>query len=360
MANVATKILVVDDEEKIRTLLAEMLTSEGYEVFQAQDGDSALEIAEMEHPDLILLDVWMPGMDGFEVLEAMRRTEAMESTPCIFITAMDPSEGERTAMDLAVDCYFTKPFELSTLQAAVRSVLRKSGTIMTPIVTGHPMLDKRALAGGIPVGSLTLIEGSSASGKSVLTQQLMSGSLFSGHQVACFTSEDTERSLASQMNSLGLNVSSYIANKKFRIQPIASPGKNDNPDEMLANLAMRMMTLPRNYRAIFVDAITNLASISEEASIMSFFHDCKNLCGTGRTVILVAHASAFEEKLLIRLRSLCDAHFSLKVENSSGKQIRILEVSKIHNADLATGDVISFMVEPGMGIKILPMNKVRA
>ena len=355
-----TKILVAEDERDIRELVIDTLFDHGYDVLEAKDGKETVQTACREIPDLILLDVTMPGMDGFEILDAMRRTEAMESTPCIFITAMDPSEGERTAMDLGVDCYFTKPFELSTLQAAVRSVLRKSGTIVTPIVTGHPMLDKRALAGGIPVGSLTLIEGSSASGKSVLSQQLMSGSLFSGHQVACFTSEDTERSLASQMNSLGLNVSSYIANKKFRIQPIASPGKNDNPDEMLANLAMRMMTLPRNYRAIFVDAITNLASISEEASIMSFFHDCKNLCGTGRTVILVAHASAFEEKLLIRLRSLCDAHFSLKVENSAGKQIRILEVSKIHNADLATGEVISFMVEPGMGIKILPMNKVRA
>ncbi len=360
MDEISTKILVVDDEEQIRTILAEMLTSEGYEVMQAEDGETALDIADIEHPDLVLLDVWMPGMDGFEVLEIMRRTEAMENTPCIFITAMDPSEGERTAMDLAADYYLTKPFEPEVLQAAVRSALRGTGTITTSIVTGNPMLDKSALAGGIPVGSLTLIEGSSASGKSVLTQQLMAGSLFSGHQVACFTSENTERSLLSQMNSLGLKVSSYIVNKKFRVQHIPTPGKNDDPGELLSNLAMRMMTLPKNYRVIVVDAITNLASISEDSTIMSFFHDCKNLCAMGRTVILVAHASAFDEKLLIRLRSLCDAHFSLRVENSGGRQIRILEVSKIHNADLATGEVISFTVEPGMGIKILPMNKVRA
>lgn len=360
MAEIATKILVVDDEEQIRTMLAEMLTSEGYEVTQAEDGETALDIADIEHPDLVLLDVWMPGMDGFDVLEGMRRTEAMESTPCIFITAMDPSDGERMAMDLAADCYLTKPFELSILRAAVRSVLRKTGTITSPIVTGNQNLDKRALAGGIPVGSLTLIEGSSASGKSVLTQQLMSGSLSSGHHVACFTSEDNERSLLSQMNSIGLKVSSYLANKNFRIQHIKAPGRNEKPDDLLSDLATRLMTLPRNYRVIFVDAITNLASISEEASIMNFFHECKNLCGKGRSVILVAHASAFEEKLLIRLRSLCDAHFSLRVEYSAGRQIRVLEVSKIHNAELSTGEVISFTVEPGMGIKILPMGKVRA
>ena len=137
MAEILPKILVVDDEEHIRTMLAEMLTLEEYEVMQAEDGETALEIAEMEHPDLVLLDVWMPGMDGFEVLERMRRTEAMENTPCIFITAMDPSEGERTAMDLAADYYLTKPFELSILRAAVRSVLRKTGAVTTPIVTAR-------------------------------------------------------------------------------------------------------------------------------------------------------------------------------------------------------------------------------
>ena len=189
MDEISIKILVVDDDEDIRTVLAEMLTLEGYQVIEAEDGETALDIADLEHPDLVLLDVRMQGMDGFDVLERMRRIEDMKDTPCIFVTVMDPSEGERTAMDLEAEHYVTKPFEVSVLQATVRSVLRKTGNITKPIVTGQPMLDKRALAGGIPVGSLTLIEGSSASGKSVLTQQLMGGSLFSGHQAACFTSE---------------------------------------------------------------------------------------------------------------------------------------------------------------------------
>ena len=360
MPGLSPKILVADDEEHIRKMLVDMLLLEGYEVLEAEDGASALEIAEIENPDLVLLDVWMPDIDGFEVLERMRLTSTLEETPCIFITAMDPSEGEITALDLAADHYLSKPIDPSLLQAAVRSVLLKAGTVTTPLVTGYPILDKKALAGGIPVGSLTLIEGSSGSGKSVLSQQLISGSLNSGHQVACFTSEDTERSLLSQMNSIGLNVSKYIPKKRFRIQRIAEPGKYDEPEELLLKLSMQIATLPKNYRAVFVDAVTNLASISEEAAIMSFFYTCKNICTSGRSIVLVAHASAFDERLLIRIRSICDAHFSMRVETSESKQVRVLEVSKIHNADLTTGDVVSFVVEPGIGMSIIPINKVRA
>ena len=65
------KVLVVEDEENIRIMLAELLTLEGYEVMQAEDGETGLDIAAIEHPDLVLLDVWMPGMDGLEVLEKM-------------------------------------------------------------------------------------------------------------------------------------------------------------------------------------------------------------------------------------------------------------------------------------------------
>ena len=92
MAGILPKILVVEDEEHIRNMLVEVLSFEDYEVMQAEDGETALDIANIEHPDLILMDVWMPGMDGLETLEKMRMTSAMEETPCILITAMDPSE----------------------------------------------------------------------------------------------------------------------------------------------------------------------------------------------------------------------------------------------------------------------------
>ncbi len=77
-------------------------------------------------------------------------------------------------------------------------------------------------------------------------------------------------------------------------------------------------------------------------------------------MILVAHSSAFDEGMLTRLRSLCDAHLRLYVENVRGKQVRIMEVSKVHSADLATGNVVSFTVEPGMGMRIVPMSKAKA
>ena len=74
----------------------------------------------------------------------------------------------------------------------------------------------------------------------------------------------------------------------------------------------------------------------------------------------VAGAVAFDDGILTRLRSLCDAHLRLYVENVSGKRVRIMEVSQEHSADMATGNVVSFTVEPGMGMRILPMSKAKA
>ncbi len=76
--------------------------------------------------------------------------------------------------------------------------------------------------------------------------------------------------------------------------------------------------------------------------------------------ILVAHSSAFDEGSLTRLRSLCDVHLRLYVENVMGKQMRIMAVSKVHGADLATCKVVSFTVEPGMGMRIVPRSKAKA
>ncbi len=75
---------------------------------------------------------------------------------------------------------------------------------------------------------------------------------------------------------------------------------------------------------------------------------------------MVVHSFAFDERMLIRLRSLCDAHLNLSVENIGAKQMRVMEVSKVHNADQSTGNLVSFEVEPGLGMKIIPVNKAKA
>ena len=103
-----------------------------------------------------------------------------------------------------------------------------------------------------------------------------------------------------------------------------------------------------------------LVAHSDDRAIIDFFASCKQLCALGRTLIAVVHSYAFDDRMLIRVRSLCDAHLILKMEQVGERLVKILEVAKVRNADQSTGNVISFDVEPGMGMKIIPISKAKA
>jgi CheY-like chemotaxis protein len=104
-----TTVLVVDDEWDIRELLVDTILDTGLAVIEAGDGKTALERASKDHPDLILLDVWMSGMDGFEVLRKLRENADTENIPVVLLTAMPASEGETPGLDLGVTHYITDP-----------------------------------------------------------------------------------------------------------------------------------------------------------------------------------------------------------------------------------------------------------
>jgi DNA-binding response OmpR family regulator len=118
------KILVVDDEERIRTLVEAYLRQEGYFVVTAENGKEALEQVQFEHPDLILLDVMMPEMDGFEFMREYTRTN---SEPVILLTAKLEESDKIVGLELGADDYITKPFSLRELTARIRTVLRRVG-----------------------------------------------------------------------------------------------------------------------------------------------------------------------------------------------------------------------------------------
>jgi two-component system OmpR family response regulator len=117
------RLLVVDDEPNIRELLSASLRFAGFEVDVAANGTEALRLAPMVHPDLILLDVMMPGLDGFEVTRRLR--EDGERVPVLFLTARDATEDKITGLTLGGDDYVTKPFSLEEVIARVRAVLRR-------------------------------------------------------------------------------------------------------------------------------------------------------------------------------------------------------------------------------------------
>lgn len=121
----AQRVLVVDDEIKIREIVRRYLEQDGYEVAEAEDGDTALRVARELDPDLVVLDVMMPGTDGIEVLRALR---SESDVPVILLTARTEEVDKLVGLSVGADDYVTKPFSPRELVARVKTVLRRPRT----------------------------------------------------------------------------------------------------------------------------------------------------------------------------------------------------------------------------------------
>ncbi|PAD63851.1 DNA-binding response regulator [Bacillus siamensis] len=118
------KILVVDDEQSIVTLLQYNLERSGYDVITASDGEEALEQAEKENPDLIVLDVMLPKVDGIDVCKQLRQQKMM--VPILMLTAKDEEFDKVLGLELGADDYMTKPFSPREVTARVKAILRRA------------------------------------------------------------------------------------------------------------------------------------------------------------------------------------------------------------------------------------------
>jgi two-component system KDP operon response regulator KdpE len=117
------RVLAVDDEPQILKALATNLSARGYDVDVAPDGETAVRLAADRHPDLVILDLGLPGMSGVEVIDALR---SWTSTPIIVLSARDTDPDKITALDAGADDYVTKPFSIGELMARVRAALRRA------------------------------------------------------------------------------------------------------------------------------------------------------------------------------------------------------------------------------------------
>jgi DNA-binding response OmpR family regulator len=126
-------ILIVDDEEQYLRLMDINLRTEGFNVLKAKDGIEAVEKVAKNHPDLVLLDIRMPKLDGFGACERIRE---FSNVPIIIVTAIGKEQDRIRGLDFGADDYIVKPFSINELLARVRSVLRRAQTSTTPFVNG--------------------------------------------------------------------------------------------------------------------------------------------------------------------------------------------------------------------------------
>ncbi|HEY9764868.1 MAG TPA: response regulator transcription factor [Chroococcales cyanobacterium] len=121
----ASKVLVVDDDENIRSLLEILLKHQGYEVFLADNGGDAMEIAEAEVPDLVVADIMMPSTDGFELCLQLRSTPKLSQVPILLLTAKTEMQDKYSGFRVGADDYVTKPFDLTELELRIKALLRR-------------------------------------------------------------------------------------------------------------------------------------------------------------------------------------------------------------------------------------------
>ncbi|MBN1889390.1 MAG: response regulator [Thermoflexales bacterium] len=145
-------ILAVDDNVRNVKLLEGMLSPQGYRVIPAHSGQEALDLVAQHGPDLIILDILMPGMDGFEVAQAVRARPESQAIPILMLTALREMEHKTQALASGADDFLTKPFSLVELLARVRALLRLKHlqdaldlkTRLLEHVLGHPVSEQEA------------------------------------------------------------------------------------------------------------------------------------------------------------------------------------------------------------------------
>lgn len=126
MGEESKKILIVDDEPDVASLLNLMLKSKGYETIIAGDGQEALEKARHEKPDLIVLDIMLPRLDGYKVARMLKFDEKFSHIPIIMVTAKIQEKDKKTGLEMGADAYITKPFDTAMLLEKINEVLAKS------------------------------------------------------------------------------------------------------------------------------------------------------------------------------------------------------------------------------------------
>lgn len=349
------KVLVIETDRGVVKMIRATLEGEGYEVMTAADPSDGLVLSRRKQPALVIVAFKLPTMRGSTVARRIRRDPATDHQAILMTVEESQLEDLVVGPGSGVDDFLIKPFDAVELMTKIKPLIAsRDEQTGTSIAAGNSELDNK-MGGGIPLGSLTLIEGDSGAGKSVLSQQMMRGSLDDGYNLALFTSENSVKSLVKQMRSLSLDIIDCLLLQQMRIFPIEVARLGDRAPRTL----LEAMKKEADRDMLYVDSLTSAIPDSSPQEVMSFFEECKRLCASGVTIIIVVHSHGLNRELLIRIRSLCDAHLQLRTEEIGAKLVKTLEVTKVRGADKRTGNIISFEVEPGWGMRVVPITKIR-
>ena len=377
-----TKVLVVDDETDIRELLTDELMDSGYDVTEAENGAEALNQVYNDRPDIMLLDLNMPVLDGIQVLKTLKSNPFTSKLPVVLLTAVSADEGEQRCMELGANHYVTKPWEPGAIQTVINVTLRETAVnvdseagewggnensngarvdqgaeLSNVISTSDSELDSK-LGGGLLIEGLTFIEGASSTGKSVLCQQFADAGLVHGYGVYYFSSQYSPTGLVSQMASLGMNSSQYFRSGQLMVTSIPKVGPNADCTEILLEVALRVKKAAANFRFVIIDALTSITNRSEESATVGFVSQCRELANAGSSVIIAAHPADISGESLNRLRTTSDIYLALRTEKNGNRLDNVLEVFRPGAEDYLTGSRSTFEVKPGAGIQIAQPSKL--
>lgn len=355
MANKVKKILVIENDQQLLELIKYPLQEEGYTIVSALDGPDGLGKSRREQPTLVMVDFKLPTMKGNDVCKSIRKDPSTSHQRIIMIADETQLEQLEIGPGSSIDDFLIKPFNPVELITKIKPLMVSEDELSAKLIsTGNGDLDSK-MGGGVPVGSLTLIEGDSGAGKSVLSQQMMYGCLVDGYRLSLFTSENNVKSLVKQMRSLNMDILDYLLLDKLRIFPIETSGLGKEAPPTI----MKAIQKEKSREMIFVDSLTSSIPASSDREVLGFFEEGKRLCADGSTVVCILHSHGLTRELLTRIRSLCDAHLQLRTEVAGNKLVKTLEVTKVRGAEQTTGNIVSFEVEPGWGIRVIPINKVK-
>ena len=178
--------------------------------------------------------------------------------------------------------------------------------------------------------------------------------------MAYFTSEHTPDPLTTQMASLGLDTALFLGDGSLQIFPVPDPVEGEDSASMLSQLSLAIEQLAPDSQFIVVDSITDLAGSCSEQNAIAFFSAGRRLTNQGKTVMLSIHNYVFSSDMFTRLRGLCDGYFTLNSEQVMGRPMRTLEINKINTTELITENLVSFVVEPEIGMRVIPLSRSKA